>query len=74
MSNAKLWHELSLNNQNDMKIKVRIPIMFAGLLNLDSNVKNDRTRRIFVENIKISAKENLGNYELKQHKLSRTVR
>jgi hypothetical protein len=41
---------------------------FAGLENLDDNVDINRAWENIRENIKISAKENLGHYELNQHK------
>jgi hypothetical protein len=41
---------------------------FAGLENLDAEVDINRAWKTTKENIKISAKESLGYYELKQHK------
>jgi hypothetical protein len=42
---------------------------FAALENLDIEVDINRAWKIIRENIKISAKESLGDYELKKHKL-----
>jgi hypothetical protein len=47
-----------------MKIKHKVRVRFAELLNLDYNVKNKRTWGSMAETINISAKDNLGHYEL----------
>jgi hypothetical protein len=47
---------------------VEISNRFAALENLDAEVDFNRALETIRENIKISAKENLGYYELKKHK------
>jgi hypothetical protein len=47
---------------------VEISSTFAALGNLDTEVDINRTCKTIRENTKISAKKNLGYYELKKHK------
>jgi hypothetical protein len=48
--------------------QVKISKRFAALESLDDDVDISRVWKTIRENIKISAKENLGYYKLKQHK------
>jgi hypothetical protein len=48
--------------------RVEISNSFAALENLDAEVDINRAWETIRENIKISAKECLGYYELKKHK------
>jgi hypothetical protein len=47
---------------------IEISNRFAALENLDAEVNINRAWETIRENTKISAKESLGNYELKKHK------
>jgi hypothetical protein len=47
---------------------VEISTRFAALENLEDDVDINRVSKTIRENIKISAKESLGYYELKKHK------
>jgi hypothetical protein len=62
----------SLNKLNEVEGKeqyrVEISNRFAALVNLDAEVDINRSWETIRENIKISAKESLGYYELKKHK------
>jgi hypothetical protein len=62
----------NLKKLNDVdgkeQYRVEISNRFAALENLDSEVDINRASETIRENIKISAKESLGYYELKQHK------
>jgi DNA repair ATPase RecN len=57
---------------NDAEVKeqyqVKITNRFAALENFDDNVDMNRAWENIRENVKISAKESLGRYELQQHK------
>jgi hypothetical protein len=57
-------------NEIEGKEQYRVEIWhrFAALENLDDVVDINRAWETTRENIKISARENLGYYELKQHK------
>jgi ubiquitin len=61
-----------ISELNDAEVKeqyqVKITNRFAALENFDDNVGTNRTWENIRENIKISAKESLGHYELQQHK------
>jgi DNA repair ATPase RecN len=61
-----------LRKLNDAEVKeqyqVKITNRFAALENTDDNVDMTRARKTIRENVKISAKESLGHYELPQHK------
>jgi hypothetical protein len=61
-----------LRKLNDAEVKkqcqVKITIRSATLENFDNNVDMNRAWENIGENIKISAKESLGHYELQQHK------
>jgi uncharacterized protein (DUF4213/DUF364 family) len=61
-----------LKNLNGAEIKeqyqVRITKWSASLRNLSDNVNISRAWENIRESIKVSAKESLGHYELKQHK------
>jgi hypothetical protein len=46
----------------------QITLQIAALENLDAEVEMNSTWETIRENIKISAKESLGYYELKKHK------
>jgi hypothetical protein len=63
----------SLKKLNEVKGKeqyhVEISNRFAALENLDIEVDSNRAWETIRENIKICAKESLGYYELKKHKL-----
>jgi DNA repair ATPase RecN len=48
--------------------QVKITNSFAALENFDDNMDMNRAWEIIRENIKTSAKESLGHYELQQHK------
>jgi phosphomevalonate kinase len=50
--------------QNRLKVSNRL----AALDDLDSEVEINSAWKVIRENIKISAKENLGYFELKKHK------
>jgi hypothetical protein len=49
--------------------RVEISNRFAALENLDTEVDVDKAWVTIRENIKISAKESLGYYELKKHSI-----
>jgi hypothetical protein len=61
-----------LRKLNDAEVKekyqVKIINRFAGLANFDDNVDMKRAWIHVRENIKTSAKESLGHYQLQQHK------
>jgi hypothetical protein len=61
-----------LRKLNDEEVKeqyqVKITNRFAALENFDDNVDMSRAWENIRENIKTSAKESLGHYELQQHK------
>jgi hypothetical protein len=58
-----------LNKGEDKEqYRVQISNRFAALENLDAEVNINRAWATIRENIKISAKESLHYYELKQHK------
>jgi hypothetical protein len=61
-----------LRKLNDAEVKeqyqVKITNRFAALENFDDNVEMNRAWENIRENIKISAKESLGHYDLQQHK------
>jgi hypothetical protein len=63
---------LNLKKLNEVQGKeqyqVQISNRFAALENLDDDVHINRARETIRKNIKISAKEGLGYYELKKHK------
>jgi hypothetical protein len=54
--------------ESKQQYRVEISNSFAGMENLDSVVDINLGLETISENIKISAKENLGYYELKKHK------
>jgi hypothetical protein len=54
--------------EGEEKYRVEVSNRFAALEDLDAEVEINTTRETITENIKISAKESLGYYELKQHK------
>jgi hypothetical protein len=62
----------NLKKLNDVegkeKYHVEVSNRFAALEDLDAEVEINTIWEIIRENIKISAKESLGYYELKQHK------
>jgi hypothetical protein len=62
----------NLNKLNEVEGKeqyrVQISNRFVALENLHNNVNINKAWETFRENIKISAKESLGYYELKDHK------
>jgi hypothetical protein len=62
--------DLKTSNDADVKkeYQVKISNRFATLENLDNHVDINGTLENIREKIKISAKESLGHYELKQHK------
>jgi hypothetical protein len=61
-----------LRKLNDTEVteqyQVKITNRFAALKNFDDNVDMNRAWENIRENIKISAKDSLGHYELQQHK------
>jgi hypothetical protein len=57
-------NDAEVNKQHQVKITNR----FAALENFDDNVDMNRAWENIRENIKTSAKESLGHYELQQHK------
>jgi hypothetical protein len=61
-----------LRKLNDAEVKehyqVKITNRFVTLKNFDDNVDMNRAWENIRENIKTSAKESLGHYELQQHK------
>jgi hypothetical protein len=61
-----------LRKLNDAEVKeqhqVKITNRFAALENRDDNVDRNTAWENIRENIKTSANENLGHYELQQHK------
>jgi hypothetical protein len=57
-----------LRKLNDAEVKVKITNRFAALENFDDNVDMSRAWENIRENIKTSAKDSLGHYELQQHK------
>jgi hypothetical protein len=70
MSNAKIsMDRFSLKKLNEIegkeKYEVEIHNRFTALGNLDDDVDINRAGETFRENIKISAKESLGYYEMK---------
>jgi hypothetical protein len=62
--NLKKLNEVECKEQ----YRVQISNRFAALENLDTEVDINRALETITENIKISAKENLGYCELKKHK------
>ena len=62
--NVRKLDELEVRKQYEIKISYR----FAVLENLSDRKDINRALENITENIKISAKESLGLYELKQHK------
>jgi hypothetical protein len=62
----------SLKNFNEVEGKeqycIEVSNRFAALEDLDAEVDINSTWETIIENIKISAKESLGYYELKKHK------
>jgi hypothetical protein len=50
------------------KYHIEVSSTFAALENLDAEVENNIAWGTTTENIKISAKESIGNYELTKHK------
>jgi hypothetical protein len=48
--------------------RVEVSNRFAALEDLNAEVKIDRTWEMIRGNVNISAKENLGSFELKKHK------
>jgi hypothetical protein len=62
--NLRKLNELEVRKQYEIKISYR----FAALENLIDSEDINRAWENIKENIKISAKETLGLYELKQHK------
>jgi hypothetical protein len=63
--NVKKLNEVEGKEQYRVEISNR----FAALENLDTEADIDRAWETIRDNIKISAKESLGCYELKKHKL-----
>jgi 50S ribosomal subunit-associated GTPase HflX len=63
-SNLKKLHEVECKEQYRVEVSNR----FAALDHLDKEVEINSARQMIRENIKISAKESLGYYELKKHK------
>jgi hypothetical protein len=65
-------HRFDLRKLNDAEVKeqyhVKITNRFAALENFDDNVDMNRAWENIRENIKTSAKDSLGQYELQQHK------
>jgi hypothetical protein len=65
-------HRFDLRKLNDAEVKeqyqVKITNRFAALENCDDNVDMNRAWENIRENMKTSAKESLGHYELQQHK------
>jgi hypothetical protein len=63
---------LNLKKLNDVEDKeqfrVEVSNMFAALEDLDTEVEINSAWETIRENIKISAKESLGYFELKKHK------
>jgi hypothetical protein len=61
-----------LTKLNDAEVKeqyqVKITNRFAALENFDDNVDMNTASENIRDNIKTSAKESLGHYELQQHK------
>jgi hypothetical protein len=57
-------------NEVEVKEKYHVEVSdrFAGLENLDTEVKINTVWEMIRENIKMSAKESLGYYEQKKHK------
>jgi hypothetical protein len=65
-------HRFDLRKINDAEVKeqyqAKITNRFAALENFDDNVDINRAWENIKENIKTSAKESPGHYELQQHK------
>ena len=61
--NLKKLNELKVTKQ----YQIQIPNRSAGLMNLNDSEDINRAWENIKENIKTSAKESLGLYELKQH-------
>ena len=61
--NIKKLYELKVTKQ----YQIQIPNRSAGLMNLNDSEDINRAWENIKENIKTSAKESLGLYELKQH-------
>jgi len=61
--NLKKLNELKVTKQ----YQIQIPNRSAGLMNLNDSEGINRAWEDIKENIKTSAKESLGLYELKQH-------
>jgi hypothetical protein len=70
--NGYYMHRFNLKKLNEVEGKeqyrVEISDRFAALENVDTEVDINRARETLRENIKISAEESLGYYELKKHK------
>jgi hypothetical protein len=68
----QIMHSFHLKKLNEVEAKeqygAEISNRSASLENLDTEVDINRTRETIRKNTKISAKESLGFYELKQHK------
>jgi hypothetical protein len=54
--------------EGKVQFHVEVPNMFAALEDLDAEVEINSAWKTIRDNIKISAKESLGYYELKKHK------
>jgi hypothetical protein len=63
-SNLKKLNEIEVKE----KYHVEVSNWFAGLEDLDAEIEINTIWETIRENIKISAKDNLGYYEVKQHK------
>jgi hypothetical protein len=61
---SKTLHEVEAKE----KYRAEVSNRFAALEDLDAEVEVNSTWETIRENIKISAKESLGDYELKEHK------
>jgi hypothetical protein len=62
--NLKKLNEVEVEEEYRVEVSNR----FAALVDLDAEVEINTIWETIRENLKISAKENLGYYELKQHK------
>jgi hypothetical protein len=66
------WERFYLRKLNELEVRkqsqIKISNRFAGLENLSDNGEINRTWGNIGENIKTSAKNSLGLYELKQQK------
>jgi hypothetical protein len=67
-----MWKDLILGSVNELEVRKRYQIKisnrFAALENLNDSENRSRAWENIQENIKTSAKDSLGMYELKQHK------